>query len=125
MARASRATTRTASCFPRSRSEEHTSELQSPCNLVCRLLLHLLNCLLSSLHDALPISEDARITWIEEDGIYAITYTGYSAAGPRVCLITTDDLLNPECYRRHGPRIAGDNKNCVVFPEKQIGRAHV
>src|SRR5688500_19519151 len=22
------------------RSEEHTSELQSPCNLVCRLLLH-------------------------------------------------------------------------------------
>src|SRR3989454_5548439 len=38
------------SCFPRgstsmlaqrrpSRSEEHTSELQSPCNLVCRLLL--------------------------------------------------------------------------------------
>src|SRR5256885_11917905 len=25
--------------FPGSRSEEHTSELQSPCNLVCRLLL--------------------------------------------------------------------------------------
>src|SRR6266566_6696990 len=25
--------------FLRSRSEEHTSELQSPCNLVCRLLL--------------------------------------------------------------------------------------
>src|SRR2546426_1336569 len=24
---------------PRGRSEEHTSELQSPCNLVCRLLL--------------------------------------------------------------------------------------
>src|ERR1039457_1027603 len=27
----------TRSCIPR-RSEEHTSELQSPCNLVCRLL---------------------------------------------------------------------------------------
>src|SRR5256885_16971707 len=27
------------SCACRSRSEEHTSELQSPCNLVCRLLL--------------------------------------------------------------------------------------
>src|SRR5215467_15459055 len=26
-------------CPRRSRSEEHTSELQSPCNLVCRLLL--------------------------------------------------------------------------------------
>src|SRR2546426_4613860 len=25
--------------LPGSRSEEHTSELQSPCNLVCRLLL--------------------------------------------------------------------------------------
>src|SRR5256885_8854900 len=25
--------------FSRPRSEEHTSELQSPCNLVCRLLL--------------------------------------------------------------------------------------
>src|SRR5256885_7291619 len=24
---------------PRGRSEEHTSELQSPCNIVCRLLL--------------------------------------------------------------------------------------
>src|ERR1022692_4235056 len=24
---------------PKTRSEEHTSELQSPCNLVCRLLL--------------------------------------------------------------------------------------
>src|SRR5205807_8402858 len=31
---------RTAGCEVRSwRSEEHTSELQSPCNLVCRLLL--------------------------------------------------------------------------------------
>src|SRR5256885_9702732 len=28
-----------ASAPARSRSEEHTSELQSPCNLVCRLLL--------------------------------------------------------------------------------------
>src|SRR5256885_12378232 len=25
--------------YPKLRSEEHTSELQSPCNLVCRLLL--------------------------------------------------------------------------------------
>src|SRR5256885_10234665 len=33
-----RITWRKRSCFSR-RSEEHTSELQSPCNLVCRLLL--------------------------------------------------------------------------------------
>ena len=62
--------------------------------------------------------EDPRITWLEEEKRYAITYTGYSPAGPRVCLITTDDLLAPGRYRRHGPRIAGDNKNCVIFPEK-------
>jgi predicted GH43/DUF377 family glycosyl hydrolase len=66
--------------------------------------------------------EDARITWLPDEGRYAITYTGYSPAGPRVCLITTDDLLAPERYRRHGPRIEGENKNCVVFPEKVDGQ---
>ena len=65
--------------------------------------------------------EDARITWLAGEGRYAITYTGYSPNGPRVCLITTDDLLAPERYVRHGPRIAGENKNCVVFPEKIDG----
>ena len=65
--------------------------------------------------------EDARVTWLADEGRYAITYTGYSPIGPRVCLITTDDLLAPERYRRHGPRIAGENKNCMVFPEKVDG----
>jgi predicted GH43/DUF377 family glycosyl hydrolase len=69
-------------------------------------------------------AEDARITWLEADGCYAITYTGYSADGPRVCLITTEDLLAPETYRRHGPRIAAENKNCVILPEK-IGGDYV
>lgn len=66
--------------------------------------------------------EDVRVTWLEQEHRYAITYTGYSPAGPRVCLITTDDILAPERYRRHGPRIAGENKNCVVFPEKIDGQ---
>lgn len=66
--------------------------------------------------------EDARVTWLADERIYAITYTGYSPAGPRVCLITTDDLLSPDRYRRHGPRIAGENKNCVIFPEKVDGQ---
>ncbi len=66
--------------------------------------------------------EDARVTWLEDENRYAITYTGYSPAGPRVCLITTDDILAPERYRRHGPRIAGENKNCVIFPEKVDGK---
>lgn len=66
--------------------------------------------------------EDCRVTFLAAEGRYAITYTGYSAAGPRVCLITTDDILDPARYRRHGPRIDGDNKNCVLFPETVGGR---
>ncbi len=66
--------------------------------------------------------EDARITYLTEERRYAITYTGYSPAGPRVCLITTNDLLAPETYRRHGPRLDGDNKNCVIFPRKVGGQ---
>lgn len=66
--------------------------------------------------------EDARITYLEDEGRYAITYTGYSPDGPRVCLITTDNLLAPERYRRHGPRIIGENKNCIVFPRKVDGQ---
>ena len=66
--------------------------------------------------------EDPRITWLADEQRYAITYTGYSPAGPRICLITTDDILAPERYVRHGPRVAGDNKNCVIFPEKVDGQ---
>ena len=66
--------------------------------------------------------EDPRITWLADERRYAITYTGYSPAGPRICLITTDDILAPERYVRHGPRVAGDNKNCVIFPEKVDGQ---
>ena len=66
--------------------------------------------------------EDPRITYLADEGRYAITYTGYSSAGPRICLITTDDLLAPERYKRHGPRVAGDNKNCVVLPERIDGQ---
>lgn len=66
--------------------------------------------------------EDARITYLADERRYAITYTGYSSAGPRVCLMTTDDLLAPASYKRHGPRIPGENKNCVIFPRKLGGK---
>src|SRR5438034_371646 len=55
-------------CDASERSEEHTSELQSHSDLVCRLLLDLTSAHLStlSLHDALPISanvlREARMT---------------------------------------------------------------
>src|ERR1039457_3250667 len=38
----------------RSRSEEHTSELQSPCNLVCRLLLEIETCVRPQTASFLP-----------------------------------------------------------------------
>src|SRR5256885_11713857 len=37
------------------RSEEHTSELQSPCNIVCRLLLEKKNIHIATLHRRLSI----------------------------------------------------------------------
>jgi predicted GH43/DUF377 family glycosyl hydrolase len=66
--------------------------------------------------------EDPRITYLADEQRYAITYTGYSPAGTRVCLITAEDLLDPTSYRRHGPRMQGDNKNCVIFPRKLGGQ---
>src|SRR5256885_11353085 len=39
------------------RSEEHTSELQSPCNLVCRLLLEKKKHQRLTLYSALPTSD--------------------------------------------------------------------
>src|SRR5205807_3065331 len=42
----------------RARSEEHTSELQSPCNLVCRLLLEKKN---TDQHNRLPMTSRATV----------------------------------------------------------------
>src|SRR5256885_12146033 len=52
-------------CIPgiKPRSEEHTSELQSPCNLVCRLLLEKkkkISCCVHSLIFLLPIPPFSR-----------------------------------------------------------------
>jgi predicted GH43/DUF377 family glycosyl hydrolase len=66
--------------------------------------------------------EDPRVAWLPAEERYAITYTGHSPQGPRLCLATTDDLLDPARYRRHGPRLPTENKNGVVFPERIGGR---
>src|SRR5256885_12160621 len=47
--------------LPRQRSEEHTSELQSPCNLVCRLLLEKKKTNITS-PDHAPWTRQLRIT---------------------------------------------------------------
>src|SRR5256885_7613093 len=43
------------------RSEEHTSELQSPCNLVCRLLLEKKNCSRAQRHFTLCVNNRATV----------------------------------------------------------------
>src|SRR5256885_6891102 len=49
--------------LPQDRSEEHTSELQSPCNLVCRLLLEKKkNNTRSAVITAMPRSHSAYVT---------------------------------------------------------------
>ena len=67
-------------------------------------------------------TEDPRVSWLAAEGRYAITYTGHSPTGPKLCLATTDDILDPSRYVRHGPRLATENKNGVVFPETIGGR---
>src|SRR5205807_9000520 len=45
------------------RSEEHTSELQSPCNLVCRLLLEKKKKLLNTSHRSTPVRPSPHSTY--------------------------------------------------------------
>src|SRR5256885_11274976 len=52
-----------------SRSEEHTSELQSPCNLVCRLLLEK-----KKQHNILPHPYPTRRSTIGPTGILRLSH---------------------------------------------------
>src|SRR5256885_12034569 len=53
---------------PIKRSEEHTSELQSPCNLVCRLLLEKKN-------HIVPIPATSDMNTVLQEATYLITQT--------------------------------------------------
>src|SRR5256885_11059101 len=55
------------------RSEEHTSELQSPCNLVCRLLLEKKNTQQDVPHTAThrPLHEQRTVQWHLHDALLA------------------------------------------------------
>src|SRR5256885_9942439 len=55
----------------RSRSEEHTSELQSPCNLVCRLLLEKKN----STHGCVFSASELTMRRHFSDGYYQVSIT--------------------------------------------------
>jgi predicted GH43/DUF377 family glycosyl hydrolase len=59
--------------------------------------------------------EDARVTYVESDDTYYITYVAYSHVGPAVGLARTDDF---ETAERIGLIFAPNNKDTVMFPEK-------
>ena len=67
--------------------------------------------------------EDPRITFLEPFGRYVMTYTAFSAYGPRIAVATSRDLFT---WERHGlvrfspadsmDFNATDNKDAVIFP---------
>jgi predicted GH43/DUF377 family glycosyl hydrolase len=59
--------------------------------------------------------EDPRITYVPELEKYAIVYTGYSYAGPCVCLAFTKDFVN---FERCGMLMPADDKDAALFPRK-------
>src|SRR5256885_12796231 len=67
------------------RSEEHTSELQSPCNLVCRLLLEK--------------KKKTPIFAIPRDSYYTVPLMRSRISPLTSCLRVTDTGLSPERIR--------------------------
>ncbi|EAX47036.1 glycosidase, PH1107-related [Thermosinus carboxydivorans Nor1] len=63
--------------------------------------------------------EDPRITWIEELGKWAVTYTAYSRGGPLVSLALTKDFVN---FERLGPIMPPDDKDAALFPRRFNGK---
>jgi predicted GH43/DUF377 family glycosyl hydrolase len=63
--------------------------------------------------------EDPRITRLEEQDRWAITYTAYSVGGPLVSLATTRDF---KTFTRLGPVMPPDDKDAALFPVRFNGR---
>jgi predicted GH43/DUF377 family glycosyl hydrolase len=59
--------------------------------------------------------EDARITWLDELGVWVITCTAFGSAGPAVFLATTRDF---ETIERCDVAMPPEDKNAAVFPRR-------
>jgi predicted GH43/DUF377 family glycosyl hydrolase len=57
--------------------------------------------------------EDPRITYLAEEGAYALLYTAYSPAGPGVALALTHDF---ETFERRGMIFPPEDKDAAIFP---------
>ena len=56
---------------------------------------------------------------LEKLGVYAVTYTAYSRAGPLVALATTQDF---HTFERHGAITSPEDKDAAFFPKQFGGR---
>lgn len=63
--------------------------------------------------------EDPRITYLEEERHFVVTYTAFSVGGPLVALATTTDFKQ---FRRLGPVMPPEDKDAALFPVRFKGR---
>jgi predicted GH43/DUF377 family glycosyl hydrolase len=63
--------------------------------------------------------EDPRITYLEEQNRWAITYTAFSVGGPLVALAVTNDF---RVFERLGPVMPPEDKDAALFPVRFKGR---
>jgi predicted GH43/DUF377 family glycosyl hydrolase len=63
--------------------------------------------------------EDPRITYLEQEDLWAILYTAYSRGGPLVALATTRDF---HTFERKGAVLPPANKDAALFPTQFNGR---
>src|SRR5256885_6822943 len=75
------------------RSEEHTSELQSPCNLVCRLLLEKKK--QAACHDSQADARTAPVLHIRGLGLWRSVAQAHSTLPVALNRISTDHRTSP------------------------------
>jgi len=62
--------------------------------------------------------EDPRITFLDELGKYAVTYTAFSSGGPGVALALTADFRS---FERYGMVMQPDDKDAALLPRRING----
>ena len=63
--------------------------------------------------------EDARVTYVPEEGCWYITYVAYSPMGPAVGIARTEDFIKAERICLLG---STNDKDGVLFPQRFAGR---
>jgi predicted GH43/DUF377 family glycosyl hydrolase len=62
--------------------------------------------------------EDPRITYLEDDGVYAVAYTAYSKCGPGVAIALTEDFRT---FERLGLVLQPEDKDAALLPRRIDG----